>query len=400
MMNTDIIVIGAGPAGLIAAREAAKRGAKVTVLEEHKEIGVPCHCAGLLSVKGLKDIAMPLDANFIQNKLTGARFFSPSGLSFTVERKENVACAVDRTKFDKFLAQQATSAGAEIETQSKVQEINRHDKGVTVSGPQGSINAHFVVDAEGVNSRLVKRMGLTSLKPECLLPALQFELADVDLDSGYAEIHVGRKVAPSFFAWVIPLNSNSARAGLACKGANAREKLESFVRSRFDKFSRLSVSSGRVVTCGPIARTFADNFVVVGDAAGQTKPTTGGGVILGGICASFAGEIVAEAVKSRAYSGFFLRKYETLWKNRLGKEFRIMRLARNTLNCLSDKTLDKIFKIVMDNNLQAEFSMRGDMDFQSDLLSGLGKKKDLLRILLTAAPDLLRLSTLGLRKHT
>jgi len=389
MMKTDVVVIGAGPAGLIAAREAAERGAKVTVLEEHKEIGVPCHCPGLLSIKGLKDVAIPLNANFIQNRLRGARFYSPSGLSFTVERKEDVACVIDRTKFDKFLAQQATRAGAEIKLQSKVQQVNRHNKGITVSGPWGSISAGVVIDAEGVNSRLVKRMGLTPLKPECLLPALQFELVDVNVDPVYAEIHVGRKVAPGFFAWVIPLNDNSARVGLACKGANPREKLEIFVRRRFDKYSHLSVSSGRIVTCGPISRTFNDNFVVVGDAAGQTKPTTGGGVILGGICASIAGSIVAEAVKSGTYASTFLRKYEMLWKKRLGKEFKIMCLARNIVNRLSDKTLDKIFKIIIEKNLQTEFSMKGDMDFQSNLLSALGKKKDLIRILLTAAPDLI-----------
>jgi len=397
-IDTDVVVVGAGPAGLIAAREAAKRGVKVTVLEEHKEIGVPCHCAGLLSIKGLKNIAIPLNANFVQNRLKGARFYSPSGLSFTVERKEHVACVVDRTKFDKFLAREATYAGAEIKLQSRVQQVNRHGEGVTVSGPWESINAKVVIDAEGVNSRLVKRMGLTPLKPECLLPALQFELADVDVDPAYAEIHVGRKVAPNFFAWVIPLNGNSARVGLACKGTNPHKKLESFVRSRFDKYSRLSVSSGRIVACGPIPTTFNDNFIVVGDAAGQAKPTTGGGVILGGICASIAGSIAAEAVKSGIYTSNFLRKYEVLWKRRLGREFNIMCLARNIVNRLSDKTLDKIFKIVIDKNLQTELSMKGDMDFQSNLLSALRKKKDLLRILLTAVPDLLPFRALELGK--
>jgi geranylgeranyl reductase family protein len=398
MMHTDIVVIGAGPAGLIAAREAAEGGAEVTVLEEHREIGVPCHCAGLLSIKGLKDIAITLNADFVQNKLRGARFHSPSGLSFTVEREEYVACVVDRTEFDKFLAQQAVHAGAEIKLQSRVQNAERHDEGIGVSGPWGSNNASVVIDAEGVDSRLVEKMGLTPLKPKCILPALQFEVADVDLDPAYAEIHVGRKVAPGFFAWVIPLSGNSARVGLACRGVNPREKLEIFVKKRFDKCSRISVSSGCVISCGPIPRTYADNFLVVGDAAGQSKSTTGGGVILGGICASFAGSVAAEAVKNRIYTSAFLRKYETLWKKRLGKEFRIMRLARNILNRLSDETIDKIFKIVIEKNLQAEFSMKGDMDFQSNLLSALGKKKDLLRILLAAVPDIIHFRKLEIGK--
>ncbi len=389
MVNIDIVVIGAGPSGLIAAREAAKRGAKVTVLEEHKEIGVPCHCAGLLSTKGLTDIEVPLNAGFVQNRLKGARFHSPSGLSFTVKRKETVACVINRSKFDKFLAQQAAHAGAEIKLKSKAQRVSRHNKEIMVEGTWGSINASVVIDAEGVGSRFVKAMGLTPLKAECLLPALQFDLIDVSVDSKYAEIHVGRKTAPGFFAWVIPINNNSARVGLACKGANPHKRLEKFIRDRFGDFNRVSVRPGSIVTCGPIPKTFDDNFLVVGDAAGHVKPTTGGGVILGGICASIAGEVAAKAVEKVSFSSSFLGEYERSWKRRLGREFKVTRLAREVMNRLSDKTVDKIFGIVVNKNLQTEFSMKGDMDFQASLLSALGNKRDILRILLTAAPDLI-----------
>lgn len=391
MVNTDVVVIGAGPAGLIAAREAAKRGAKVTVLEEHKEIGVPCHCAGLLSTKGLTDIEVPLNAGFVQNRLKGARFHSPSGLSFTVERKETVACVVNRSMLDKFLAQQAAHAGAEIKLQSRAQQVSRHNKGIVVDGTWGSTNASVVIDAEGVGSRFVKAMGLTPLKSECLLPALHFDLVDVDVDSKHAEIHVGRKTAPGFFAWVIPINDSSARVGLSCKGANPHKKLEEFVGDRFGDFKCVSVRPGSTVTCGPIPRTFDDNFLVVGDAAGHVKPTTGGGVILGGICASIAGEVAAKAVERGSFSRSFLGEYERSWKKRLGREFKVTRLARQVMNRLSDRTVDKIFRIVVEKNLQAEFSMEGDMDFQAGLLSALVKKRDILRILLTAAPDLISL---------
>lgn len=389
MIDQDIVVIGAGPAGLVAAREAARRDVNVTVVEEHAEIGAPCHCAGLLSVKGLKDLGVSLSANFVQNKLRGARFFSPSGMSFTVESQDFVACAVDRSLFDKFLAEQATKAGAEIRLESRVEKISRRDKRIIVEGSSESIGAGVVVDAEGAVSRFVKTLGLTPLESSGVLPALQFELEDVNVDINYAEIHVGNKVAPGLFAWVIPLGPNSVRAGLACKGANAREKLEHFIQGRFGKFKRSAVSSGRVITCGPISRTFDENFIVVGDAAGQVKPTTGGGVILGGMCASFAGEVAAESAKNKTYGAVFLEKYERLWKSQLSGEFRTMRLARQLANRLSDKTIDKLFKFVLDKNLQEELFIKGDIDFQGGLLSVLLKKGDLMKIILTAAPDLL-----------
>ncbi len=389
MLNTDVVVIGAGPAGLIAAREIAERGVDVIVLEEHKEIGVPCHCAGLLSLNGLMEIGVPLNADFVQNKLNGARFHSPSGLSFTVEREEAVACVVDRSKFDKFLAKQATCAGVDIKLQSNVQKIKRRNKQIMVSGPWGQINARVVVDAEGIASHFVKEIELKALKPEYILPAIQFELTDIDVNSAYAEIYVSKKIAPHFFAWVIPLNSNSARVGLACSTSNPLKNLQSFIKNRFIKPTRILVRAGRIVTCGPIPRTFLDNFVVVGDAAGQVKPTTGGGVILGGICALISGKIVAEAVKRRTTTRNFLREYETLWKRKLGREFKLMLLARNIANRLSDETTDKIFKIIIEKNLQTEFSMKGDMDFQAKLMSAFTKKSSLFKILLTATPDIM-----------
>lgn len=119
------------------------------------------------------------------------------------------------------------------------------------------------------------------------------------------------------------------------------------------------------------------------------KPTTGGGVILGGICASFAGEVAAESAKNKTCEAVFLEKYEQLWKSQLSGDFRTMSLARQLANRLSDKTIDKLFKFVLDRNLQEEFSVKGDIDLQGELLSVLLKKRDLLKILLTTVPDLL-----------
>jgi len=197
-------------------------------------------------------------------------------------------------------------------------------------------------------------------------------------------------VASNFFAWVIPLSANGARVGLACRGDDPRQRLEEFMKKRFSLFTRLFVSSGLVITCGPIPKTFSENFLMVGDTAGQVKPTTGGGVILGGMCASMAGEVAAEAVKRGNFSSNSLEEYERRWRERLGREFRATRLARRVLNRLSDKTMDKIFRIILEKGLQAELSAKGDMDFQASLLSALAKKRDIIRLLLTVAPDILR----------
>ena len=379
----EILTVGAGPAGLIAAREAAKKGAQVTVLEEHSEIGLPCHCAGLLSLKGLEEIGSP-EGSYIQNRVRGARFFSPSGLSFTVGRDEPIACVVDRNLFDKSLAQEATEVGARIRLNSRVRGIERAKEGIVAIGEREPAVAKIMIDGEGPSSGIVRVAGLKPLNPSCILPGLQFDLRGVDFDPDYVEIHVGARVAPNFFAWVIPLSEDSARVGLACKGASPKENLDRFVDARFgyqNALERVALRSGRVVTCGPIEKTFDDNLLVVGDAAGQVKPITGGGVVLGGICGSIAGQVAAEAVGEGDFSAASLGRYESLWKERLGKEFRMTVLARRTLNRLSDKVIDKLFRVVIEENLQDLLSKEGDIDFQTGVLRKILKKKEVLRIL-------------------
>ncbi len=393
-VETDILVVGGGPAGLIAAREAARRGVDVTVFEEDREIGLPCHCAGLLSLKGLDEIKVPSNGPFVQNRVRGACFYSPSGLSFKVERDEAVASVVDRVALDRFLANQAIEAGAVIRVNSKVRSLKRVNGEMIAEVEQGpSIRVKMIIDAEGVSSRLVKAIGLKPLKPECILPALQFDLESIDINPEYVELYVGEKIAPGFFAWVIPLSGDSARVGLACRGSNPYERLDRFVQSRFggkDRFNKVSTRSGLIVTCGPIGKTFGDNLMVVGDAAGQVKPTTGGGVVMGGICASIAGEVAAEAVEKGMFTSSFLRRYEVLWRERLGREFRLTRLARRVADRLPDKTIDKVFKAVIDENLQSELSIQGDMDLQSGVILRLLRKRKILKALPSALASLIQ----------
>jgi len=382
--ETQALVVGAGPSGLIAAREAAQRGIRVLVLEEHAEIGRPCHCAGLLSLNGIEKLGIPVDGGFVQNKFRGALFFSPSGLSFTVERQRPVACVVDRVLFDRFLARQAVKSGAEIKLRCAARSVHFRENNVLVNSGKHVFRADIVIDAEGASSKIVKAAGLGSLDPTYLLSGLQLDLIGVDVDPDYVEIYVGRKIAPGFFAWVIPLGKDSARVGLGCKGAEAKEHLSRFVEKRFrgEKYECLATRSGVIVTSGPIKRTFSNRLLVVGDAAGQVKPTTGGGVILGGICAAIAGRVAAEAIMSGRFEEEFLSLYERLWREELGKEFRYMLWARRIFNALSDRAIDKIFELIIKEDLQRILSKESDMDFQSSVLSELLRRRRIFKLLL------------------
>lgn len=389
--ETDVLVVGAGPAGLIAGREAARRGVNVIILEEDEGVGNPCHCAGLLSVQGLKEIGIEPSREFVQNEVSGAIFHSPSGITFEVRGRKKMAYVVDRASLDKVLARQAVTAGADLRLGFKA-EMFLVEKGV-VSGVIGenkeTIRAKVVIDAEGSSCGLLRRTKFERPSPGGFLPAVQLEIADVKTDKDLVEIFVGSKVAPKFFLWMIPTGDDSARVGLACKDRNGYESLQKFVERRLGKHRITAIRAGFVITSGTSARTYYDGVIIVGDAAGQTKPTTGGGVVTGGVCAIIGGEVAAEAALKDDSSADFLKKYEESWRRRLGREFSTMLLARRILNNLPDETIDEIFKTIIESRLQKTIEEKGDIDFQTEVLRTLARQPSLLKVLLRVAGNVL-----------
>jgi len=370
-MEIEVAVVGAGPAGLIAAREAASAGVEVLVLEEHEQVGLPVECAGLLSLRGLRAIGLSPSSRFVLNKLRGAVFYSPSGHRLVVEAPGPVACVVDREQLDLALAEQAARAGAEVEVGRLVKRLSVRPDGALLSGPWGSLRAEVAVVAEGFRSRLVRQLGLRTLDWHGVLPASQVEVPAPGLDEERVEVHFNSRLAPGFFAWVIPLGDGRARVGLACRGLDPRKALRAFLKKRLGVSVLKPPYSGSVLKCGPIPKTYAARAVVVGDAAGQVKPTTGGGIVLGGLCARLAGRIVAEAVGAGDTSEQALRAYELAWRRLLGREFKAMLSARRLLDRLPDKTLDLAVKLASELGLGREIAREADMDFQSGVLAAL-----------------------------
>lgn len=389
--ETDVLVVGAGPAGLIAARTAAREGVDVVVVEEHNEVGFPVHCAGLLSVGGLRDIEVPPDVSFVQNEVSDAVFHSPGGLTFRIRGGERKAYVVDRRAFDKFLAEQATRAGADLRLGFRVDSfILKNREVVGVSGKDGSsLKAKVVIDAEGSSCKLLNKAGLKTPDQVAFLPATQFEIDEVEVDPNCVEVFFGRKLAPGFFAWMIPTRRRSARVGLACRGTNLPQRLHDLVRDRLGTVKTVTKYGGRVYTGPPSPKTYDSGLLVVGDAAGHTKATTGGGVILGGICAKLAGITAADAISKGTTSATFLKTYEKSWKKRLGTEFRTMRLARRMADMLSDKALDETFRLIIEKGLQRLIEECGQIDFQSRLLMRLALDPSALKIVTRMVRDIL-----------
>jgi len=383
----DALVVGAGLTGLIAAKTIAEKGFSVIIYEEHKSVGVPNHCAGLISAEGFSRLNIELNSSVIQNRVMGGRIYSPNGTCIEIKDKKIRAYAIDREKLDLSLMNKAVDAGAKLVTGSKVTSLILKGRSVTgINGTNFNSTGLITIDAEGASRRLLKSSGWYTKESRPLI-GVNVE-ADVKVEDGIVEIWLGEKLAKGFFSWVIPLEKGKARIGLATQGNDAIERLVSFIKIRFGspKFSNLR--AGLVLTDGPLDRTSYPGLLLVGDAAGHVKPTTGGGVVLGGMCAMEAGLTALEAIKTGDNSGKFLKRYDNNWKKRFRGEFNSMLLLRRFINSVNDDSIDRAFEAVKEDELDSALTSlvkAGDMDLQREVIRrALGNTK-LFAVLLRVA---------------
>lgn len=375
--SSDVIVVGGGPCGSFTALHLAKLGADVKVFEEHAEIGVPCHCAGHLSVKGLKLLGLyPLPSEIVENTFYGAVFHSPKGNQFRIRFSSPITCVVNRMLFDKYLAETAKDNGVKCFLDSRVESLiieNGLVTGVVAKreGAKKRFSAKVVVDAEGISSALLRQVDLSASDHRVLVKAVQVEVENVqDVDADMVEVFLGRDYAPGFYAWLMPTQDGKARVGLAADIGNPKELLRRLMlkhptaSKKLCRAKILQTSFHSIPLGGPIPKTFSDGFLVVGDAASQVKPTTGGGVIFGMTCAKVVAKVAYEALEKKDFSSDFLRIYQRRCNKKLGSEIRFMLEMRKMLDNLSDDQLDDAISFCTKIGLEKALQNFEDIDFQ------------------------------------
>lgn len=383
-MRTEAAIVGAGPIGLIAAREIARMGFEVRVYEEHPVIGEPNHCAGILSVEGLNRLGVDPSPDFVQQEVRGGTAYSPDGTGIRIRGGRTRAYAVDRVAFDKHLAGLALGEGAEIETGNRVSDLVVKDGRVTgVRTKEGTTRAGVVVDCEGAGGYLARRVGLPR-PSEGVLAGINAEVPGIELEPNMVEVWLGNNVAPGLFAWVIPIGEGEARCGLACGRGDALGRLKAFLDRRFGDVVHSEPQIWPVLTGGPVNKTFVDGLLLVGDVAGQTKPTTGGGVIMGGLCALKAARTASEALEQGDFSADFLGRYERSWRASLGGELSSMLAVRRFANKVSDERMDRLFASLKVAGLEGALEGivdEGDMDMQSGVVRSALSHPGMVRVL-------------------
>jgi len=347
MERYDVAVIGAGPAGSMAAKKAAEGGASVVIFEEHPRAGWPVQCAGLLGLRAVEESELS-PGSFLIRPLRGAKVVSPGGLQLAFKAPETKAWVVDRRIFDRALLAEAARAGAEVMMASPVTDLARSGGRSVLTVGRGpdrrKVEAKVVISAEGAGARIAKKAGIGP--PRELLSSAQAELPiEVD-DPEMVEVFLGQEVAPGFFGWAIPAQEGVARVGLCCQEMGChylRRLLKSpHIRSRI-RGGPLHLAFGGL-PLGPPPSTIAGGLIAVGDAAGQVKPTSGGGIYPGLVSAKIAGTVAAAAVFEGDSSAARLSEYERRWRSALGREIRLGMIVHRLRAGMADSEADDLIR--------------------------------------------------------
>ena len=294
-MSLDVLVIGGGPAGLYAAWRLAQAGFSTLVCEEHATIGTPVHCTGVLSAASFDEFPIPREA--ILNPLTTVQFVSPAGLEVRYTPPTLQAVVIDRARFDQRLAAQARAAGAEIRLDTRVSslEVTRDEVLANVGGLP--VRARLAVLASGASYTFQRRLGLGL--PRAYLQTAQRELPARSL--GDVVIQFGSAVAPGGFAWAVPIERPEGphvRVGVMATG-NTNSWYDAMVGRLASWGVHPEGARPRLkfLPLRTISRTFGDRLLVVGDAAGLVKPTTGGGIHYSIMSSSLACDVAETALR-------------------------------------------------------------------------------------------------------
>lgn len=224
---------------------------------------------------------------------------------------------------------------------------------------------------------------------------VQAELDWADVDRELVEVYIGRKYAPGFFAWIIPKRDGTVKVGLASKTGYVKKFFERFIQSHPIASKKLrrsrieEISYHQIPLGGAIPKTCLKNLLIVGDAASQVKPTTGGGIVFGLLCSKIAGEVAGEALSRNDLSEGFLKRYESLWRREIGLELAAMKKIRAFLNHIPEERIDKIFKKMSKTSFEEVLNNIDNIDFQLKTLLNLAKKSETLIIMLKTLLPLL-----------
>ncbi|MDR2967542.1 MAG: NAD(P)/FAD-dependent oxidoreductase [Methanobacteriaceae archaeon] len=363
MIKTDVLVIGSGPAGSSAAKHAALGGADVILIDKKSEIGAPKRCAEGVSKGGLENLGIKPNPRWVTKELDGVRLVSPNGTNVWMTSDEiklpEAGYILERKVFDKHMAMDAARAGAEIRVKTLAKGMKKDKDSYIVTCEHMEdlfeIKAKIIIAADGPESRVARWAGLkTATKAKNMESGIQFEMCGVEMEKqDVIEFYFG-SVAPGGYAWIFPKGEDIANVGLAVIALDtdktAYQHLIEFVENcpATQNAQAVELNVGGDPVGGMPKKIYGDNLLVVGDAAGQVNPLTGGGIISGMTGGMHAGIVAAEAIVEEDYSEKKLKQYDKNVREDIGDEIDKYLKVKDYALSLSDEELDSVAKAFQD----------------------------------------------------
>ncbi len=372
----DVLVIGAGPGGSMAARYAARHGLKVLLIEKRPEIGVPVRCAEGISRAWMDEVEIEPQEKWIDAEIDGAKIYSPdekSIIKLSAEQAGNeVGFVLNREYFDKYLASLAAQEGAEIWLKSPAVEIIKEDgyvRGAVVRrfGEKVEVRAKIVIGADGFESQVARWAGLnTVLRERDIVSCIQYRMTNIDIEENFTHFFIG-SCAPGGYVWIFPKGRKEANVGIGVALNKLKSKgevkryMDDFIEKHeyLKKGSIIQIVTGAVSTC-PVPKRIVDNgIMLVGDAARLIDPITGGGIANACISGKYAGEIAAKCINNPSKE--CLEEYQNKVKERWEKKHLRNWFVKEKLAELSDDTLNKLMDVVSKEDI-SEISVRAILE--------------------------------------
>jgi len=366
----DVLIIGGGPAGAIAAKTSVEKGLTACIVEKRPAIGAPVRCAEGIGREALSEFIEP-DPCWISAEMTGAGIVAPDGTKMQLSSAQagnKVGYILDRKFFDRELVWRAAEAGADVAVKSRAASPIM-EKGfvrgakIEYLGKVTDVKADVVIAADGVESKFSKWCGINTTVPvREIMSSAQYVMADIDIDPHSTIFYLGNKVAPEGYLWVFPKGERSANVGIGISGKKsgpghrAKDYLDAFVKQTFPKGKTIEHIVGGVSVCRPLECTVANGLLIAGDAARVVDPLTGGGIYNAMYTGKLAAETAAEAISKGDTSKKALMAYDTTWRaSKMGKSIERNYHIKEYLIKQPDEKLNAIIHSVAKLNL-GEFS--------------------------------------------
>ena len=358
----DVIVVGAGPIGSYTAYQLADKGFDVCLLDEKKEIGKDVICAGVIGKEAFKRYDLPTES--IVSRIDSISFISPQGQRLEYTPRDVLAYVVKREIFDKGLISLAHKCGVDVYLNRQVTDIKQSSKFYIVISKRAKFRGKAVVLATGINYDLHTKIGIG--KPRKFLYGSQIEIP-LSFSQSNIEIHTGKSFAPGSFGWIIPAGDNVSKVGVIVR-RRGKKWLQRMLEKRI-KFSVSKLKNNELkvkpIAYGPIKRSVKGNILAVGEAAGQVKTTTGGGIFYGLLCS----EIAVDRLTKTLRNGHNLQDYEVTWRSALISELDIGQHLRKIAARLDDEEIESLFSFVKKNRFWVQLLIpRINFDYHSNLI--------------------------------